>query len=171
MGPARLPRLEIDAPKGPPTSEEIEAIETAVGGSLPPDLLAFLSVANGGKLDYIFELPTEAGPFPLCFYTLYSTRRPLPGRAPGGLILHELELERRLKGLRPGLLPIAADGGTSVLYVDLSPERTGRVVAYVEGLPGWDGTPDGCYVDVAPSLPAFLAGLFLNTVDEPRRGG
>ncbi|MBI5446636.1 MAG: SMI1/KNR4 family protein [Deltaproteobacteria bacterium] len=167
----RYPHLEVDDPKAPPTGEEIAAIEEAVGARLPSELLDFLAVANGGKLDYTFELPTEDRPFPLCFYSLYSTRRPSPGRAPGGLILHELEVERRLKGLRPGLLPIAADGGTSVLYVDLAPERTGRIVAYVEGLPGWNGTPEGCFVDVAPSLTEFLSALFLNTVEEPKRGG
>lgn len=168
---ARFPHLEVDAPKAPPTEEEIATIEGAVGEKLPPDLLDFLAFANGGKLDYIFELPTESRPFPLCFYSLYSTRHPYPGRSPAGLILHELEVERRLKDLRPRLLPIAADGGTSVLYVDLAPGRHGRVVAYVEGLPGWDGTPEGCFVDLAPSLDAFLAGLYLNTVEESKRGG
>ena len=167
----RFPHLEVDAPKAPPTDEEIAAIETAVGEKLPNDLLDFLIATNGGKLDYTFELPTESRPFPLCFYSLYSTRRPFPGRASGGLVLHELEAERRLKGLRPGLLPIAADGGTSVLYVDLDPERYGRIVAFVEGLPGWDGTPEGCFVDLAASLAEFLSALFLNTVDESKRGG
>lgn len=171
MSAARYLHLEIDAPKAPPTGEEIAAIEAAAGGQIPAELLDFLSVANGGKLDYTFELPTEAGAFPLCFYSLYSTRVPSPGRARGGLILHELETERRLKGLRPGLLPIAADGGTSVLYVDLALERYGRIVAYVEGLPEWDGTPEGCFVELAPSLPSFLSGLYLNTVEEPKRGG
>lgn len=166
----RHPHVEVDLPKGPPSPEEIEAIEKAVGARLPGALVGFLAEANGGKLDYVFELPTEAGPFPLCFYTLYSTRRPYAGRAAAGLILHELELERRLKGLRSGLLPIAGDGGTSVLYVDLAPERLGRVVAYVEGLPGWDGTPEGSFVDVAPDLDAFLSALYLNTVEEPKRG-
>jgi hypothetical protein len=168
---ARFLHLEIDSPKAPPTEEEVAAIEAAVGATLPADLLEFFSVANGGKLDYTFELSTEAGPFPLCFYSLYSTRRPFPGRAPGGLILHELGVERRLKDLRSGLLPIAADGGTSVLYVDLAPERHGRIVAYVEGLPGWDGTLEGSFVDLSPGLPSFLSSLYLNTVDEPRRGG
>lgn len=167
----RYAHLEVDAPKAPPTEEEIAAIEVAAGERLPSGLLDFLAVANGGKLDYIFELPTESGPFPLCFYSLYSTRHPYPGRAPGGLILHELEVERRLKDLRPGLLPIAADGGTSVLYVDLAPGRYGRIVAYVEGLPDWDGTPEGCFVDLAPSLDEFLSALFLNTVEESKRGG
>ena len=128
-------------------------------------------MANGGKLDYTFELPTKSGSFPLCFYSLYATRFPLPGRPAAGLILHELEVERRLKGLPAGLLPIAGGGGTSVLYVDLTPERRGQVVAWVEGLPGWDGTPEGCFVQIAPSLSSFVAGLYLNTVDEPRRGG
>ena len=171
MSVARYLHLEIDSPKAPPTEEELSAIEVAVGEPLPQALVEFLAVANGGKLDYVFELATDAGPFPLCFYTLYSTRRPYPGRAPAGLILHELEAERRLKDLRPGLLPIAGDGGTSVLYVDLATERRGRVVGYVEGLPGWDGTPEGSFVELAPSLASFLSALFLNTVDEPKRGG
>ena len=167
----RYRNVEVDAPKAPPTPEELAAIEEAAGEPLPSDLLEFLEAANGGRLDYSFDLQTEAGPLPLCFYTLYSTRRPSPGRASVALILGELENERRLKALRPGLLPIAGAGGTSVLYVDLAPERRGRVVAYVEGLPGWDGTTEGCFVDLAPDLPSFLAGLYLNTVDEPRRGG
>ena len=167
----RIFRLEVDAPKAPPTAEELAAIEAAAGEPLTPELREFLAVANGGKLDYAFDLPTEAGPFPLCFYSLYSTRLPSRGRSAAGLILHELEVERRLKELRPGLLPIAGDGGTSVLYVDLAPERRGRVVAWVEGLPGWDGTTEGCFVDVSPGLSSFVAGLYLNTVDEPRRGG
>ncbi len=167
----RHPHLVVEAPKAPPTAEEISALETAVGERLPADLLELLAAANGGKLDYTFELPTEAGPFPLCFYSFYSTRLPFPGRAPGGLILHELDVERRLKGLRPGLLPIAADGGTSVLYVDLAPDRFGKVVAYVEGLPDWDGTPEGCFVDLAPGLHEYLEGLYLNTVEEGKRGG
>ncbi len=171
MPTRRFLHLEVDSPKTPPTAEEIAAIEGAVGAPLTPELRDFLDAANGGKLDYTFELPTEAGPFPLCFYSLYATRVPLPGRSSAGMILHELEVERRLKGLRPGLLPVAADGGTSVLYVDLAPERRGRVVAWVEGLPGWDGTPEGCFVEIAPSLSSFVAGLYLNTVDEPRRGG
>lgn len=171
MATGRPLHLEIDAPKAPPTPEEISAIEAAAGASLPPELLDFLRIANGGRLDYTFELPTGAGPFPLCFYTVYSTRFPAPGRSPAGLLLHELDVERRLKALRPGLLPIAGDGGTSVLYVDLSAERYGRVFAWVEGLPGWDGTPEGCLVELAPGLPSYLEGLFLNTVDEPRRSG
>ena len=171
MSSARFLHLEIDAPKTAPTPEEIAAAAPAARGRLPEELRAFLAVANGGKLDYTFELQTEAGPFPLCFYTVFSTRTPFRGRTNAGLVLHELELERRLKGLRPGLLPIAADGGTSVLYVDLAPGRYGRVTAYVEGLPGWDGTPEGSFVDLAPNLTAFLSALFLNTVEEPRRGG
>lgn len=166
-----FPHLEVDAPKAPPTAEEIAGIESAVGARLPADLLDFLSAANGGKLDYTFELPTESRPFPLCFYSLYSTRPPYPGRSPAGLILHELEVERRLKDLRSGLLPIGADGGTSVLYVDLAPERYGRIVAYVEGLPGWDGTPEGCFVDLASTLAGYLSALYLNTVEESKRGG
>jgi hypothetical protein len=171
MKAGRYGHLLVDAPKGPPTDAEIGAIEEAVGSPLPEELREWLAAFNGGTLDYTFELETGAGPFPLCFYSLFSSRRPSPARPAAGLILHELAMERRLKALRAGLLPIAGDGGTSVLYVDLAPERRGRVVAYVEGLPDWDGTTEGCYVVVAPDLPAYAAGLYLNTVEEPRRGG
>ena len=171
MSAGRYGHLLVDAPKGPPTDAEIAAIEEAVGAPLPEELREWLACFNGGRLDYTFELETEAGPFPLCFYSLYSTRRPSPARPAAGLILHELAMERRLKELRPGLLPIAGDGGTSILYVDLAPARRGAVVAYVEGLPAWDGTTEGCFVGVAPDLPAYAAGLYLNTVEEPRRGG
>jgi len=171
MSAGRYGHLLVDAPKGPPTDAEIAAIEEAVGAPLPEELREWLAAFNGGTLDYTFELETEAGPFPLCFYSLYSTRRPSPARPAAGLILHELEVERRLKDLRPGLLPIAADGGTSVLYVDLAPGRYGRIVAYVEGLPDWNGTPEGCFVDLAPSLDEYLAALYLNTVEESKRGG
>ncbi|MHB8797158.1 MAG: SMI1/KNR4 family protein [Thermoanaerobaculia bacterium] len=163
--------LLVDAPKGPPTEAELAAIEEAVGAPIPEELREWLAAFNGGTLDYTFEVATEAGPFPLCFYSLYSTRRPSPARASAGLLLHELAMERRLKDVRPGLLPIAGDGGTSVLYVDLAPPGAGRVVAYVEGLPGWDGTTEGCFVEMAPDLPAYAAGLYLNTVEEPKRGG
>ncbi len=171
MTPGRYGRLLVDAPKAAPTDAELAAIEEAVGAPLPEELREWLAFASGGKLDYTFELSTEAGPFPLCFYSLYSTRRPSPARSAAGLILHELAMERHLKELRPGLLPIAGDGGSSVLYVDLAPERRGRVVAYVEGLPGWDGTTEGCFVEVARDLAEYAAGLFLNTVEEPKRAG
>ncbi len=171
MSAGRYGRLLVDLPKAPPTDAEIAAIEEAAGAPLPEELREWLACFNGGRLDYTFELETEAGPFPLCFFTLYATREPSPARPAAGLILHELAMERRLKELRPGLLPIAGDGGTSILYVDLAPERRGGVVAWVEGLPGWDGTTEGCYVDVARDLPAYAAGLFLNTVEEPKRGG
>jgi len=171
MSAERFGRLLVDAPKGPPTEAELAAIEEAAGAPLPEELREWLAALNGGTLDYAFEIATEAGPFPICFYSLYSTRRPSPARASAGLVLHELEMERRLKELRPGLLPIAGDGGTSVLYVDLAPERRGSVVAYVEGLPAWDGTTEGCFVEIAPTLAAYAAGLYLNTVEEPKRGG
>lgn len=171
MTAGRFAHLLVETPTAPPTEAELAAISEAVGMPLPEELREWLAALNGGRLDYVFELATEAGPFPLCFYTLYSTRRPSPARAAAGLVLHELGMERRLKDLRPGLLPIAGDGGTSVLYVDLAPPGTGQVVAYVEGLPGWDGTPEGCFVPVAPSLSAYAAGLYLNTVEEPKRGG
>ena len=59
MATARFLHLEIDSPKPPPTEEEVAAIEEAAGAELPPALLDFLSVANGGKLDYTFLTHTE----------------------------------------------------------------------------------------------------------------
>ena len=58
----------------------------------------------------------------------------------------------------------------SVVFLDLTPEGNGRVVAYVEGLPGWDGDPASAFVVLAPDFAGFVDGLYRN-LEEPRRHG
>lgn len=161
-------RLEVEDPLPPPTAGEIAAIEEALGARLPPGFVAFLADANGGRLDYSFDVPAGGQTVPVSFHSLHHTRRPLPWKPSPGAMLHEIEAERRTKGVARELLPFASDGGASVVFLDLTPEGNGRVVAYVEGLPGWDGDPASAFVVLASDFAAFAAALYLN-LEEPRR--
>ncbi len=157
-----LRRLVVEEAKEPPTPEEIAAIEAALGAPLPAPFLEFLKVANGGKLDYSFDLARAGETLSLCFYTTYSTRRPRGWRPSPGTMLQEVATERADKGIAREILPFAMGGGSSVAYLDLTKEGNGRVVAYVEGLPGWTGDPRSAWVTIAPDFPSYVAGLYLN---------
>lgn len=163
-------RLEVEDPLPAPTAEELAAVEAELGVPLPPEFVAFLAQANGGRLDYSFDVPVPGGALPVSFHSLHHTRRPSALRPSPGSMLHELSAERRTKGVARELLPFASDGGASVVFLDLTPEGSGRVVAYVEGLPGWDGDPHSAFVVLAGSFAAFLERLYRN-LEEPRLHG
>lgn len=165
-----LRRLEVEDPLPPPTPEELAAIETELGAPLPAEFVAFLALANGGRLDYSFDVPTPGGEVPVSFHSLHHTRRPSALRPSPGSMLHEIAVERRTKGVARELLPFASDGGASVVFLDLTPEGNGRVLAWVEGLPGWDGDPRSASVVLAADFAAFVERLYLN-LEEPRLHG
>ncbi|KAA0251025.1 SMI1/KNR4 family protein [Acidobacteria bacterium ACD] len=162
--------LEVEGPLPPPTAEEVAAIEEELGARLPAGFLEFLSSVNGGWLDYSFDVPVGGRGVPVSFHSLHHTRRPSMFRPSPGAMLHEIRAERRTKGVARQLLPFASDGGASVVFLDLTPEGNGRVVAYVEGLPGWDGDPASAFVVLAPDFAGFVDGLYRN-LEEPRRHG
>lgn len=165
-----LPGLEVEDPLPPPTAEEIGAIEGELGARLPADFLSFLSYANGGRLDYGFDVRVGEEIVPVSFHSLHHSRRPSAWKPSPGAMLHEIRVERHTKGVARAFLPFASDGGASVAFLDLTPEGRGRVVAYVEGLPGWSGDPASAWVDLAPDFAGFVAGLYRN-LEEPRRHG
>lgn len=158
--------LLIDDPLDPPSEDEIRLLEREVGAPLPPPFRAFLDRANGGRLDYAFDVPAGERSLRIIFWSLFSTREPLPGLPAQGRFLHELASERALKGVPPGYLPFATDGGASVAYLDLSPEGRGRVVAYIEGLPGWTGAPESAFVELAPDFETFVSRLYFVLEEE-----
>ncbi len=149
-----------DDPLEPPTPAELAALEAAVGAPLPAPFVAFLATSNGGRLEYALDVPAGERELRVVFWSLFSTREPLPGLRANGKFLHELASERALKGVPHGYLPFATDGGASVAYLDLTPEGAGRVVGYIEGLPGWTGVPESAFVELAPSFEAFLHRLY-----------
>ncbi len=162
----RFRHLEIEDPLDPPTAEELAAVEEAVGARLPGPFVEFLATANGGRLDYSFDVPAGDGVLRMVFWSVLSTRRPLPGVPAHGKLLHEIEAERRLRGAGRHLLPFATDGGASVVYLDLSPEGYGRVVAFIEGLPQWTGVLQSALVTLAPDFDGFVSALYLNLEEE-----
>ena len=75
-------------------------------------------------------------------------------------LLGELHNERQYKRLPKQVLPFAQGEGDVILYLDLTPEGNGRIVAFLEGLPAWAGKPQqGAFFEVAPSFAAFLDAL------------
>ncbi len=162
--------LVVEDALPPPTGAELAALERELGAALPPSFVAFLREANGGWLDYAFDVPVQGGALPVTFHSLHSSRLPSSVRPSPGAMLHEIVSERRAKGIERGVLPFASNGGASIAYLDLTQEGNGRVVAFIEGLPGWDGEPASAFVTLAPDFDAFVSGLYLN-LEEPRRHG
>lgn len=47
-----------------------------------------------------------------------------------------------------------------MVYLDLTPEGNGRVVAYVEGLPGWAGKrTESAFIEIAASFDDYVSKL------------
>lgn len=149
--------LAIGRARPPPTAAEIDAIEECLGTTLPASFRDYLDRANGGYLDYVVDVPVgDEQTEELCFCGLFATGGP----AGHETFLHELRTEREYRGVPPGVLPFARDGGGSVVYLDLSPAGAGRVVAFVHGLPAWTGlTQDSMFVEVASSFDNYVSKL------------
>ena len=161
------PGLDIVDPLDAPTAGEIAAIEAKVGAPLPTDVLDFLRLANGAYFPYSIQVHHKQGSEWLSFCSVTSTRPPEPGTLGFGTFLGEIECARG-GGVPVNALPIARDGGSSVLYVDLTPEGNGRVLAFIEGLPGWAGhSQEDAIVVLAPSLAEYLSLVRPNESVEP----
>ena len=149
--------LIIETDKPPPTSERIKQLETALGLPLPNDYKKFLSHCNGGYMDYQINVT-----FPNCrsefigYGALYSVSEGEWETNP-----FELYQGRKLSGLPPsGVLPIARDGGGSILYLDL--RRGYKVVAFVHGLPAWTGLrQEDTLIQAASSFDDYLSQLVI----------
>lgn len=149
--------LVIEEAQAPPTLGEIEAIEAELGARLPASFVEYLTAANGGYLEYTVDVTMANGKTEqLSFCSLFSSR-PTPRACS---FVDEIRNARELIQAPPGVLPMARDGGSSMLYLDLSPEGKGRVVAYIQGLPEWAGlrTESG-FTELAKSFDEYIALL------------
>lgn len=149
----------IDDTHAPATAQAIAAIEQQLGCALPEDYKHFLQQCNGGCLDYDIPLQFEDGSTEfLSFSALYSADIAADWESnPFELVQQKQHSDFPASGV----LPIARDGGSSVLYLDL---RDGyKVVAYVQGLPGWTGKrQQDALVMVAESFDDYLLQLTLS---------
>lgn len=144
--------------RGPPVATLlVQEVEALLGCALPSDYREFLVECNGGHMGYQIEVSFPNGFREYLEYgSLYSVDH-------GEWETNPFELRRAREDNQvppQGVLPIARDGGGSVLYIDL---RAGyRVVAFVEGLPGWTGrSQESSLVEVATSFDEYLSKLVI----------
>lgn len=151
--------IVIEDPLPAPTPEELAAVEREVGVALPADFAEFLTLAHGGTVEYLFDADGEEIPLGSIF------------RAGGedtnehgyGTLLGELRQMRAYQGLPKQVLPFAHGGGDVPVYLDLTSEGKGRVVAFLRGLPEWTGLRRySAFIPVAPSFDAFMNVLRLD---------
>jgi SMI1 / KNR4 family (SUKH-1) len=162
MKRARYRHRIIYGSEDPPTAEEILALEDAVGAELPGDFKDFLEVANGGVL-YYYEVAINhrLGQERMSFSRIFSTRK-VPGvEGEWGTFLGELRSAREAFALPREVLPFALDGGGSILFLDLTEEGRGQVIAYVAGFPAWTGPRQYKFLDVAPSFSDYVDELYV----------
>jgi cell wall assembly regulator SMI1 len=166
--------LEVNAPatalciNSPATTEEIAAAEQAVGGQLPPDLVAWWRRANGmrsrpdsGKL-----LPPSYLPYAI-EEVLGSRRLWLQFAAETGDPRYTEEDLRKPAGsatlqFSPAFLPIARNGSGDDLFVDLrSGPRRGCVTEYNHEQGALSGL---CWPNTAAMLADVANGLERGTM-------
>jgi hypothetical protein len=163
MAFTRFRNLAVYDPQPPPTDAEIEAIENALTARLPEDFKHFLAVANGGHIEYEVEVEHSEGKEQMLFCELFNTHRFPSNSSPWGTFLGELAVARENFELPPEVLPVARDGGGSLLFLDLTQEGAGRIVAFVHGLPAWTGRRQtDAFVEVAPSFVEYVDKLFIS---------
>ena len=150
--------LAIERAKPAPTEAQVAAIESLLGASLPASFREFLQAANGGYLEYVLDVPVGDGRSEeLSFSGIFSAD---DGDFCDETLLGEIRSAREYQKVPPGVLPFARDGGGSIVYLDLSPEGCGRVVAFVAGLPEWTGLrTESAFVEVASSFDEYVSKL------------
>jgi SMI1 / KNR4 family (SUKH-1) len=155
---SRYRHLAIERAKPAPTDTQLAAIENLLGARLPASFRDFLRVANGGYLEYVVDVRMGSGKTePLCFGGLFSADE---GTFCDRTFVGEIRSSREYVKVPQGVLPFARDGGGSVVYLDLSLEGNGRVVAFVTGLPEWTGLrTESAFIELASSFDEYVAKL------------
>ncbi|MFD4483328.1 SMI1/KNR4 family protein [Streptomyces sp. NPDC058471] len=145
---------------------EFDALEREIGLALPTSYRSFLEVAGGERLEYSTHLPS-CEPEPLqSFDSLYQLGRDGGGEYGYGTLLgefrHASEGWLADEVSLVGLLPIARNGGSDTLFLDLNPATHGRVHAFVHGI-SWPGyLQRGIFTQVAEDFDSYLASLVID---------
>lgn len=146
--------------------EELGRLEQEVGLPLPASYRSFLEAAGGESLTYSVRLP-DCEPEPLqSFDDLYQLGRDGDGEYGWGTLLGEYRRSREGwladEVSLAGLLPIARNGGSDTLFLDLNPAAHGQLHAFFHGI-SWPGyLSKGVFTKVADSFDAYLAVLVVD---------
>ncbi|MFI0928584.1 SMI1/KNR4 family protein [Streptomyces sp. NPDC021012] len=156
----------MGGPFRPFDSDECAALEREIGMPLPSAYRAFLEAAGGEKLDYSVRLPA-CEPEPVQgFDELFQLGRDDAGEYGWGTLLGEY---RRSRGGRPaenahltGLLPIARNGGSDTLFLDLNAATHGQLHAFVHAVPLPEYLGSHVFTKVAEDFDTYLDSLFID---------
>ncbi|MFD4370749.1 SMI1/KNR4 family protein [Streptomyces sp. NPDC058486] len=156
----------VVGPFRPFEARELEDLEREIGLPLPPPYRSFLAEAGGSGFPYSVRVPAcEPEPFQ-SFDDLYQLGRDDEGAYGWGTLLGEYRRSRDgwLAGeVSPaGLLPIARNGGSDTLFLDLSPATHGRLLAFVRGIPHPGYLSNSVFTKVADDFDAYLDSLVVD---------
>ncbi|MGW2203206.1 SMI1/KNR4 family protein [Streptomyces sp. NPDC001774] len=145
---------------------EIEDLEREIGLPLPRSYRSFLEAAGGECLPYSARL-SACDPEPLqSFDDLYQLGRDDDGEYGWGALLGEYRRSRDGLLAREvslaGLLPIARNGGSDTLILDLNPATHGQLHAFVHGIPHPRYRPKGVFTKVADGFDTYLDSLVVD---------
>ncbi len=149
-----------------PSDADIKKLETNLTTQLPQSFKDFLAVANGGDLGfYYLDIEHPEMKIPRSFGFLYGTKSKTEG-LPMGDFEHEIVQSRDAAQLPNEVLPVARDNSGCELYIDLTPgEGSGNVVAFIQGIEGWDDQPkDNAWITIALDWDDYLSRLKLEEV-------
>lgn len=151
----------IDAQEKP-SEKEINQLEAELGVGLPSSYRAFLDDANSGDLgNYFVEVEHPEMKVPRSFGFLYGTKPKNPGM-PIGSFEFEVAESRMHAQLPQQVLPIARDDSGCELFIDMTPDGQGSIIAFIQGIEGWENQPkENAYVFVADSFEDYLGMLQL----------
>lgn len=151
--------LILDDTHEPASDKDIKSLENQLGCALPSDYVTFLKACNGGYLEYeiLVHFENEKHEY-LSFCDLYK----VDSNGKWSCNPFELTQERENDGFPQNhVLPIARDGGASVLYIDLRNEY--KVMAHIAGLPEWTGKrQESSIIKVADSFDEYLRQLTIS---------
>jgi hypothetical protein len=159
---ARFRHVLIKNPLGPFLPEELNKVEQELGAALPALFTEFLTVAHGGTVEFIANAESEE----VSLGMVFAVGPDKQGEYGNGTLLGELRKHRAEMGIPHQVLPFSQGGGDAWHYLDMTPEKGGSVVIYLEGLPEWTGRSDeSAFVQVAPTFEAFLNALHVDESD------
>ena len=149
----------IYQPQEAPTEAEIDEIEKLLGAKIPDDFLDFLNHANGGSMNYCIEVREVKDTLSFC--SIFSSKKLKNYGHPYETFIYEILQSRKNLKTPKEVLPFAVDGGGSILFLDLTEEGNGRVVAFIHGLPEWTGSESNdTFMILATSFKDYLGKLF-----------
>ncbi|MFE4177272.1 SMI1/KNR4 family protein [Streptomyces sp. NPDC056909] len=155
----------VGGPFRPFDPGECDALEREIGLPLPPAYRSFLEAAGGEKLDYSVRLPASEPEAVQGFDDLYQLGRDNAGEYGWGTLLGEYRRSRDgwLAENVPltGLLPIARNGSSDTLFLDLNPAAQGQLHACVHAI-AWPGyLSSHVFTKAADDFDAYLDSLFM----------